>query len=150
MINGIISFLIALVSGMGLGGGGLFAVYLSVFTETPQLSVQGFNLLFFIFCAGASVTVQLFGRKINLFAVLIMTLTGMAGALLGTLLAGVVPEEYLRKIFGIMLISTGIIALRSALSWRNSGVGEEYSKNISTKDTQERKNTTERDAESGK
>jgi len=150
VINGIISFLIALVSGMGLGGGGLFAVYLSVFTETPQLSVQGFNLLFFIFCAGASVTVQLFGRKINLFAVLIMTLTGMAGALLGTLLAGVVPEEYLRKIFGIMLISTGIIALRSALSGRNSGVGEEYSKNISTKDTQERKNTTERDAESGK
>lgn len=150
MINGIISFIIALVSGMGVGGGGLFAVYLSVFTETPQLSVQGFNLLFFIFCAGASVTVQLFKRKINFSAVLIMTVTGIAGALIGTLLAGVVPEEWLRKIFGVMLISAGMIALRTAMSGRNNGKGEEYSKNISTKEAHDSKKTTDRNENSDK
>lgn len=150
MINGIISFIIALVSGMGLGGGGLFAVYLSVFTDTPQLSVQGFNLLFFIFCAGASVIVQLFKRKINFFAVLIMTLAGIVGALLGTLLAGVMPEEWLRKIFGVMLISAGMIALRTAMSGSNNSEGEEYSKNISTKETRDSKKTTERNVKSDK
>ena len=150
MVNTIVSFIRALVSGMGLGGGGLFAVYLSVFTETPQLSVQGFNLLFFIFCAGASVMLHLFGRKINFSVVLVMVLSGITGALLGTLLSGVVPEEYLRKIFGIMLVSTGIIALRAAVPGSNKDSGEEYSKNISTKDAREGKNTTERDAENGK
>ena len=150
MLNTIISFIIALVSGMGLGGGGLFAVYLSVFTETPQLSVQGFNLLFFIFCAGASVTVQTFRRKINFLAVLIMTLTGIVGAILGTLLSGVMPEEWLRKIFGIMLISTGMIALRSAMSGSNKGKREEYSQNISTKEKSDSKNTTESDVRSDK
>ena len=149
MINTIVSFIIALVSGMGLGGGGLFAVYLSVFTETPQLSVQGFNLLFFIFCAGASVVLQLIGKKINFCAVLVMVLAGIVGALFGTLLSGVMPEEYLRKIFGIMLVSTGIIALRASVPRDNRG-GEEYSKNISTKEEREGKNTTERDAERGK
>lgn len=150
MINGIISFIIALISGMGLGGGGLFAVYLSVFTETPQLSVQGFNLLFFLFCAGASVTVQLFKRNVNLFAVVIMTVAGIAGAILGTLLAGAVPEAWLRKIFGIMLISAGIIALRAAMAGRNNGRSEEYSKNISTKEGSEQNKTTERDVKSDK
>lgn len=150
MINGIISFLIALVSGMGLGGGGLFAVYLAMFTATPQLSVQGFNLLFFVFCAGASVTVQLFKRKINFSAVLIMTLTGIVGALVGTLLAGVMPEEWLRKIFGIMLVSGGIIALRSAMSGSNNEKDGEYSKNISTKEKANKKNTTDAHVKSDK
>ena len=50
-IGVIVGTLIALLSGMGVGGGGLFAVYLSMFTDIPQLSVQGYNLLFFLFSA---------------------------------------------------------------------------------------------------
>ena len=42
------SFFIALLSGLGVGGGGLFVVFLNLFTELSQLTVQGINLLFFI------------------------------------------------------------------------------------------------------
>ena len=44
----LITFLLAALSGMGVGGGGLFVIYLSLFTNTPQLTAQGMNLLFFL------------------------------------------------------------------------------------------------------
>ncbi len=116
MLHFFVGFLIALLSGLGVGGGGLFAVYLAIFTNTPQLSVQGFNLLFFIFCAGASVCVQVFRRKIFSGAVLVMTLFGLLGALSGAYLASAVPEEYLRRAFGIMLVAGGIVSLRSSMT----------------------------------
>ena len=121
----IIAFFIALISGLGIGGGGLFATYLAIFTSIPQLSVQGYNLIFFIFCAGASVIVQIFRRKINMRVVALMALGGVVGSLLGSLLTLVLPEEYLRKLFGIMLVASGLISLRSALM-------QKYSKKSST------------------
>lgn len=133
IVHAAVAFIIALVSGLGVGGGGLFAVYLAVFTELPQLSVQGFNLLFFIFCAASSVTVQLFKRKINFIAVAIMIVFGLIGAGMGSLSAAVLPEEYLRRAFGIMLTATGILSLKSSL-------GAKYSKKCSS----------EKDADKGK
>lgn len=108
----IVALAVAFLSGMGVGGGGLFAVYLSVFTDVPQLSVQGYNLLFFLFSAGASVIIQLFRRKIPFFAVGIMIITGIAGALSGFFLTSFFSAGWLRRLFGIMLVSGGIISLR--------------------------------------
>jgi uncharacterized membrane protein YfcA len=47
----IVSFVLAALSGIGVGGGGLFVIFLAIFTDTPQLIAQGMNLLFFIFSA---------------------------------------------------------------------------------------------------
>ncbi len=114
-VNFIVALIIALLSGLGVGGGGLFAVYLAVFSDIPQLSVQGFNLLFFLFCASASVTVQIFRRRILFSAVAVMVATGLVGALIGTYLTGLLPEDWLRRAFGVMLVAGGLISLRSAL-----------------------------------
>lgn len=138
----IVAFLIALVSGLGVGGGGLFATYLAIFTDIPQLSVQGFNLLFFLFCAMASVSVQLFKRKINFLAVGLMTVTGLVGALLGSLTTLILPEEWLRRIFGIMLVATGLVSLRSSLR-------KKYSKNPSTQKPTDKENVSGSDGKSG-
>lgn len=37
-----------IIGSMGLGGGAVLIIYLSLFTETEQLRSQGINLLFFI------------------------------------------------------------------------------------------------------
>jgi uncharacterized membrane protein YfcA len=123
--NIIAAFVIALLSGLGVGGGGLFTVYLALVADMPQLAAQGLNLLFFLFSSGASVTVQLFRRRIRYSAVGIMIVSGIAGVLLGTLLSGFIGGEWLRRLFGIMLMSGGILSLRAS-------VNEEYSKNRST------------------
>ena len=112
LISMLSAFLIAALSGMGVGGGGLFVIYLSLFTDTPQLIAQGMNLLFFLFSAGASITVHIQKRHIYFTAVGIMAGAGILGSLLGSYTAGLVNQGLLRKIFGIMLIISGILSLK--------------------------------------
>lgn len=107
-----ITFLLAALSGMGVGGGGLFVIYLSLFTDTPQLVAQGMNLLFFLFSSGASVTVHLKHRKICYPVVGVMIVFGIVGALVGALASARLPAHLLRQIFGGMLVVSGILALR--------------------------------------
>ena len=108
----IASFVIALLSGLGVGGGGLFVVFLNLFTELPQLTVQGINLLFFIFSSGSAVCIHLTKRRIFASAVIIMIIFGVVGAVLGMFLARYIGESLLRKAFGSMLVLSGILALK--------------------------------------
>ena len=111
LFSAIISFIIAALSGMGVGGGGLFVIYLALFTDTPQLVAQGMNLLFFLFSASASVAVHLTKRKIYPLLIIILAASGAAGALFGTFLSRLLDPTVLRKSFGIMLVITGIFSL---------------------------------------
>ena len=108
----IAALLISALSGMGVGGGGLFMLYLTLFTDTPQLSAQGINLLFFLFSAGSSTLIHLQRRQILFGAVAIMAAAGIGGSLLGVALAGFLPQVLLRRIFGVMLVISGILALK--------------------------------------
>ena len=120
IISAAAAFIISLLSGLGVGGGGLFLVYLTLVESTPQLEAQGINLLFFLFSAGASLPVHLIRRKIFISAVGIMIISGAAGALIGSYLSGVINESILRKIFGGMLTVTGLISFkRIIVSFKN-------------------------------
>ena len=116
----IASFVIAVLSGMGVGGGGLFVVFLALFTETPQLAAQGINLLFFLFSSGSAVCVHLSKRKIFGTAVLIMASFGIIGALAGTALSSIIKQTLLRKIFGVMLVISGILSLKQSFTQSKS------------------------------
>ena len=107
-----IAAIISALSGMGVGGGGLFTVYLAIFSNTPQLAAQGMNLLFFLFSAGSSMAVHLRQRKLFPKVILIMALSGVVGSLIGTALAQRIDPSMLRKIFGGMLTVSGILALQ--------------------------------------
>lgn len=113
IVTVISSFFIALLSGLGVGGGGLFVVFLNLFTDTPQLTAQGINLLFFLFSSGSAVCVHLSKRQIFGTAVLVMALSGIVGAVVGSLLSSVIGQNILRKIFGIMLVVSGMMSLKS-------------------------------------
>ena len=111
MLNIIASFAIALLSGMGIGSGGLFVIWLTLAENTPQLTAQGLNLLFFIFSSGASLTVHLTKRKIAWGAVALLTLTGVGGALIGGYISGLINAAAMKKLFGAMLILSGLVSL---------------------------------------
>lgn len=112
------AFLVSLLSGLGVGGGGLFIVYLALFTDTPQLAAQGLNLLFFLFSAGASLPIHLTKRKIFSGSVGIMVLAGIFGALVGSYLSAQIDESILRKIFGALLCISGIISFTKLIKAR--------------------------------
>ena len=107
-------FVFAVLSGLGVGGGGLLVIYLALFTDVAQLSAQGINLLFFIFSCGASMLVHLSKRKIFILAVAVMSAFGVIGALVGSYLSALIEQELLKKFFGVMLIGCGIFSLRAS------------------------------------
>ena len=111
-ISMVAAFVLSALSGMGVGGGGLFVIYLVWVTDTPQLTAQGMNLLFFLCSAGAAALIHLRKRTILWWVVALMAGAGVIGALIGTALSTRIDEGILRKIFGSMLIAAGILSLK--------------------------------------
>ena len=72
-----------ILGAMGLGGGAVLIIYLTLFTETDQLTAQGINLLFFIPCALLAVTIYAFKRKIKWRITLRIAAWGILGTALG-------------------------------------------------------------------
>ena len=110
----IITLIIATLSGMGVGGGGLLVIYLSLFEGTEQIIAQGANLCFFIIAAIASTAYNVKRKKIVWKTTLILSLFGVLGALIGSYIAGVIDPSILRKIFGAMLVLGGFSSLFSS------------------------------------
>ena len=111
MKTALASLVIALLAGMGVGSGGLLVIYLTLLENAPQLTAQGINLLFFLCSSGAALLVHLLRTELLWGAILLTLPAGILGALCGTALAGLVPQEILRTLFGIFLIITGSIGL---------------------------------------
>ena len=97
-----------MLSGLGVGSGGLLVVFLTKYREIGQLFAQGVNLIFFIFSSGASTAVNLRARNICYGAVTFMSIGGTIGAIVGALVASVLAPDLLRIGFGIMLLIGGI------------------------------------------
>ncbi len=110
MIDALVFFALALLSGLGVGSAGLPVVYLTLVHDVPQLTAQGTSLCFFVLSSGVSLLFQLLHappRRI----VLLLIPTGLLGAWLGVLLANALPSELLRTLFGAFLIATGVTGL---------------------------------------
>lgn len=108
----IASLIIALLSGMGIGSGGLLVIYLTLLEKVPQLTAQGINLLFFIFASASSLLLHITKRRLYVGAILIMGSCGIIGSLLGSAVAANISAQLLGKIFGAMLVISGVLSLR--------------------------------------
>ncbi len=111
MIHAIVSFLIAVLSGLGVGSGGLLVIYLTLVLGVEQLTAQGVNLWFFLFSSAASLGVNMGRRRLFWDVILIMSLAGIVGSAVGSFAANALPEHLLRRIFGGMLTLSGILVL---------------------------------------
>lgn len=95
------------IGAMGLGGGAVLIIYLTVFTDTKQLTAQGINLLFFIPIAITAVIVYAIKKQIKFKKILPMALGGVLGAVAGIFLTGIIGASLISKIFGGLLIIFG-------------------------------------------
>jgi uncharacterized membrane protein YfcA len=110
-IDMLATFIVATLSGMGIGSGGLMVLYLTFVRNAPQLAAQGFNLLFFLFASASSMIVHLLRRKIFWLAVLIMILAGLPAAYLGTRCALWLPDGWMTRLFGLFLVIVGTVGV---------------------------------------
>ncbi len=100
-----------ILGSMGLGGGGILIIYLSLFTKTPQLTAQGINLLFFIPIGILSVIIYTVKKQIKWKTTIKIAIFGIVGAILGIFLADFLGGDITRKIFGGLLIIMGVLEI---------------------------------------
>ena len=111
-----LSFLCAVLSGLGVGSAGILVVLLGVMCGTEHISAQGINLVFFIISSLAALIVNIKKRYFYPKIIIIMGLFGIIGSILGAKLALSVNPDIIRKIFGGMLIIAGLLSLLTLVS----------------------------------
>lgn len=115
----IAALLSGLLGSMGLGGGSVLIIYLSLFLQMGQKEAQGINLLFFIPCAVISVLLNLRNGLVRLRTGLFIALGGVFGVALGSFLVGKFDNTLLTKIFGGFIVLMGIVTLFSKTKSKN-------------------------------
>ena len=93
---------------MGMGGGGVLVIYLTLALAAGQLEAQGINLLFFLPCAVVSIIINAKRKLIDWTQVWWIVLGGLPATLLGIWLAGFMEGKWLGWIFAGFLILLGL------------------------------------------
>lgn len=96
------------LSGLGIGGGSLLILWLTLVQNVPQETARVINLMFFLPAAAISVFFRLRRKKLHWKGIFPALAAGIAGALLLGMLAGKTDTQMLRVPFGILLLATGI------------------------------------------
>lgn len=114
MIEAIIGFVTGVIASMGLGGGFVLMIWLTIFAGVEQRAAQGVNLLFFLPIALVSLVIHVKGGLIDKMLLKKYLFGGAVGAILGTVAAQLIPNELLSKLFSLFLLAFGIRELISA------------------------------------
>lgn len=112
MVKLFIGAALGFLSGLGVGGGSLLLLWLTLIAGIPQAEARILNLMFFLPCALVSTAFrwkQTAVEKPLLFAAMA---AGLAGALLGNRIGPGLDTAMLKKAFGILFILCGIRELR--------------------------------------
>jgi len=101
-------FISGMLGALGLGGGSVLILYLTLVVGLEQAQAQGINLVFFVPCA--LLAVICYARKGLLARPLWLpgALWGLLGALVGSWLSGMIGSDALQKLFGILLLLFGL------------------------------------------
>ena len=102
------SFFGAVLSALGMGGGGILLIYLTAYAGMAQQAAQGVNLVFFIPVATVAIVIHAKNKLICWRVVLPCVVVGLAGVWLGARLALGMDSALLGKLFGGFLLIIGI------------------------------------------
>lgn len=101
ILFGIISGIIA---SLGMGGGTILILLLSLFSNLNQHLIQGTNLLVFIPTSITAIYMNIKHKTIDYKLSMIFIISGILGAIIGSLVSFKIENKTLKKYFGIFLI----------------------------------------------
>ncbi len=107
-VSVIVATILGFLAGMGVGGGSLLILWLTLVLHTPVETARGMNLLFFLPAALISCLMrgkQGFLHIKNTFPAIF---AGCISAAVLTWAAASIDTDILRKPFGILLLITGL------------------------------------------
>ena len=96
------------LAGLGVGGGSLLILWLTLVLHMDQPTARAINLMFFIVAACAVSIFRWRQGKLNLRKVLPAILSGCVAAFLFSLWGKNMDVSTLKRFFGFLLLATGI------------------------------------------
>lgn len=110
-MNLIIVFIVSLITGilasLGVGGGMILILYLTMFGDTNQLEAQGINLIFFLPIAALSLIFHTKNKLVEWKKIIPSLITGCIFALAFSLIAISIHTDILSRLFGGFIFLTG-------------------------------------------
>ena len=104
----IIGTLLGFLSGLGIGGGSLLILWLTVVLKTDPQAARSVNLLFFIPSAVIACLLRAKQGDLKIRPLLPAMFAGCTAASVFSWISTVVDVETLQKLFGAVLIAAGL------------------------------------------
>ena len=108
MTAAVVGFLTGVLASMGLGGGFILVVWLTLFEGVSQRTAQGINVLFFIPIAFIALVMHLRSGLVNKALVKSLLFGGVVGAVIGTAGAALIGNSLLQKLYALFLLAFGL------------------------------------------
>ena len=103
----IIGTVLGFLAGLGVGGGTLLILWLTLVINTDQSIARSINLLFFIPCAIVSSIFRWKQGALDFKRILPAIFAGCIGAAIFSLISKQLDISLLKKLFGFLLLITG-------------------------------------------
>ena len=101
MLEILFGFIAGNITGLGMGGGTILILLLSLFTNLDQHIVQGTNIIFFLPASIASIMTNLKHKNVDIKLARTVSFYGVLGAVLGAIISKKISSNNLKKFFAI-------------------------------------------------
>lgn len=124
VLTGIVS---GIVSGMGMGGGTILILIFTIFLNIEQHIAQATNLIFFIPTAIIAIYINKKQKILDMKTGIIIGISGIFGAVIGSIISNKVDSQNLKRYFGIFLL---IITIHEIYSYIKVYISQKTRNNI--------------------
>lgn len=107
-IAAFVGLVLGFLAGLGIGGGSLLMLWLTLVLDLDSQTARCVNLMFFVPCALISSFFRLRQGSLPLKKILLPTLLGCIVAAGSSYFSTKMDTEVLKKIFGFLLLFTGV------------------------------------------
>lgn len=107
-LNLLVASALGFLSGLGIGGGSLLIIWLTLVCKANYQAAKYINLMFFIPSALIATGIRLAQKKLSLRPILPAAIAGCAAAAFFTFLSSTWDTNLLRKFFGVLLLLASV------------------------------------------
>ena len=108
LVELLLGFVLGILAGLGIGGGSLLMLWLTLILQVEHTTARAINLMFFLAAAGGVCILRLKRGSFNLKTVLPAMVGGCIAAGICSWIGTLIEQNLLRKTFGILLLLTGL------------------------------------------